>query len=212
MKTQKITLATSLMLSLLGGCSMNMGRSYLNEMENDDSKFFAPKDDFPVMSGDSGRFWNSDKQVKARTPASVHDVEENNYQAFLKHELRELESSQSEGASRLYEAHKHKFGSASEKIYFLKLPTTNRTSYLESRGFLVSRAAPETERRHPVHSRRSSNTLLGMSKMAVRQNWGSPVRVEVAGNPSNENERWAYNIDGATKYIYFESGVVEGYE
>jgi hypothetical protein len=42
--------------------------------------------------------------------------------------------------------------------------------------------------------------------------FGRPTRVEVAGNPSYENERWLYSVNGATKYIYFESGRVEGWE
>ena len=41
---------------------------------------------------------------------------------------------------------------------------------------------------------------------------GKPMRVEIAGNPRYENERWLYRMNGASKYIYFESGQVQGWE
>ena len=59
---------------------------------------------------------------------------------------------------------------------------------------------------------RKSNAVTGMSKSDVMNNWGEPRRVEIAGNPSFENERWLYSVNGATKYIYFESGRVQGWE
>jgi hypothetical protein len=51
-----------------------------------------------------------------------------------------------------------------------------------------------------------------MSKTQVLQSWGEPARVDIAGNPSNENERWLYSMNGASKYIYFEAGEVQGWE
>lgn len=216
----KSSIFLTLNLLILSGCSLNMGRSYLSEMEQDDSGFYSPKEDFPVMAGDSGRFWTNNKERKARTPATEYELARDNQQKFLKSELKELESSQSQKSLELYENHKHKFGSISEKIYFLNLPTTDRVSYLESRGFIerphqdtLSQKMRSHVRGGGSHYRSSSGGVsLGMDKDAVRQNWGSPNRVEVAGNPSNENERWVYSVNGATKYIYFESGVVQGWE
>ena len=43
------------------------------------------------------------------------------------------------------------------------------------------------------------------------QNWGRPDRMDVAGDPKFQNERWAYQRDGVTNYIYFENGRVEGW-
>lgn len=53
---------------------------------------------------------------------------------------------------------------------------------------------------------------MGMTKEEVMDQLGRPSKVEVAGNPENENERWGYLANGAMKYIYFESGYVEGWE
>jgi outer membrane protein assembly factor BamE (lipoprotein component of BamABCDE complex) len=51
-----------------------------------------------------------------------------------------------------------------------------------------------------------------MSKSDVMNHLGHPTRVEVAGNPSYENERWLYTRNGASNYVYFEAGHVEGWE
>ena len=64
------------------------------------------------------------------------------------------------------------------------------------------------------------DVALGMSRQAVKQSWGDPDGVEVAGNPIYGNERWQYPTNSATtegvnsekRTIYFESGVVVGWE
>lgn len=64
------------------------------------------------------------------------------------------------------------------------------------------------------------DVALGMSRQAVKQSWGDPDGVEVAGNPIYGNERWQYTTNSATtegfnsekRTIYFESGVVVGWE
>ena len=59
-----------------------------------------------------------------------------------------------------------------------------------------------------------------MSKQAVRESWGEPEAIEVAGNPVFGNERWrfieqiasseGYQTEG--RMIYFEGGRVVGWE
>jgi hypothetical protein len=61
---------------------------------------------------------------------------------------------------------------------------------------------------------------VGMTKQAVRDSWGDPEMVEVAGNPMYGNERWKYSkylsssegYQGETRLIYFEGGRVVGWE
>lgn len=53
--------------------------------------------------------------------------------------------------------------------------------------------------------------IVGMPKNAVERSWGYPVRVDVAGDPRFENERWAYNRHGTIQYVYFENGQVKGW-
>jgi hypothetical protein len=206
-----------LVLSLvLPACTQfQSNRSYLTEMEHDDSSYFEPGEDFPVMVGDTGRTWRSNKELRSRTPASSEDLADRRTRSTLNSELKRLEEAQSETSMAQYEKVEKKFNNASEKIYFLKLSPAERQDYLESRGFSQSPTQTVRDRIQNANQRfheRSSGISFGMSKDDVRYNYGQPVRVEVAGNPSNENERWVYNLNGATKYIYFEGGRVEGWE
>ena len=192
----------------LTSCSQFMThRDYVAEMERDDSSFFNPRVDFPVVAGDTGRDWESTSDRKNRTPASVDEIQDNKSRRFLTQELRKLEGQQSDNALEQYEKNKHQFKTTSEKIYFLKLSQFERKDYLASRGFIKEESSPRQ-----IFAMRDSKVASGMSKSQVMENWGEPNRVEVAGNPSYENERWLYSVNGATKYIYFESGVVRGWE
>ena len=188
-----------------------MGRTFLSEMEHDDSRMFTPYEDFPVVAGDSGRFWSSDAERRERTPASEYEMANERSQRSLEQELRELEDGQSEHAAYLYQQNKRHLSSTSERIYFLKLPHSERMDYLESRGFLTPPESPYLNAQSSYVSRQA-DVILGMSKEDVLSSMGKPLKVEIAGNPSFENERWAYTYNGATKYIYFESGRVEGWE
>jgi hypothetical protein len=192
----------------LSSCSQFMThRDYVAEMERDDSSFFNPRVDFPVVAGDTGRDWESTSDRKNRTPASVDEIQDNKSRRYLTQELRKLEGQQSDNALEQYEKNKHHFKTTSEKIYFLKLSQFERKDYLASRGFIKEETSPRQ-----IFAMRDSKVASGMSKSQVMENWGEPNRVEVAGNPSYENERWLYSVNGATKYIYFESGVVRGWE
>ncbi|WPU64778.1 hypothetical protein [Peredibacter starrii] len=200
-----------LSLFLLTSCAdLYTGRSYLTEMESDDSRFFNPRDDFPVVGGDSGRFWNTEEETRARTPASLGDIAEENRKRSLRQELRELESSQSE--DELYQKYQHKFGTVSERIYFLELPPRERRDYLASRGFLEEEKVEMTSERERAFAVRGQDILLGMSKNEVVESWGKPLRIEIAGNPTYENERWLYRVKNGQKFIYFEGGQVQGWE
>lgn len=156
----------------------------LAALSNEKSDFSQDgKEDFPVVAGDEAA-------------------------SSLDNELVELESQQSDRAYNFYQAHKHKLGTTSQKIYFLKLPYHERREYLESRGFIA-----ETESNSEVrYGLPISDLNGGMRKQDVLESWGRPLRVEVAGNPRNENERWLYEVNGAMKYVYFESGYVAGLE
>lgn len=196
-----------LIMGLTSCSQFKTHRDYVAEMERDDSSFFNPRVDFPVVAGDTGRDWESTSDRKNRTPASVDEIQDNKSRRYLTQELRKLEGQQSDNALEQYEKNKHHFKTTSEKIYFLKLSQFERKDYLASRGFIKEETSPRQ-----IFAMRDSKVASGMSKSQVMENWGEPNRVEVAGNPSYENERWLYSVNGATKYIYFESGVVRGWE
>jgi len=200
-------------LALPVGCAQfQTGRSFLSEMEHDDTRFFEPRNDFPVVAGDTGRDWSTDKEMRARTPASERDVANDLHSRALMRELRSLEQSQSEESLEFYDKHKHQLSTTSEKIYFLKLPPYDRREYLMSRGFIEEPKTAMFSLQQRSVAMQKQDILLGMSKDDVLQSWGKPVRVEIAGNPRYENERWLYSVNGASKYIYFEAGQVGGWE
>jgi hypothetical protein len=65
-----------------------------------------------------------------------------------------------------------------------------------------------------------NDITLGMTKQAVRDSWGEPELVEVAGNPMYGNERWHYSEQTSSaegynterRLVYFSSGLVNGWE
>lgn len=199
--------------SLLASCSM-MGlteRSYLSQMENtDDEKLFNPHEDFRVVPGDTGRAYRTKKEIRNRTPASASEELHEREDASLKNELARLEAAQSEGANLHYQQYRARLGGISERIYFLQLGNrAEREGYLNSRGLLDS---PTPRLAYEMGmAAEQSELLLDMSKDDVISSWGRPDRIDVAGNPSFQNERWAYRRNGAAKYIYFEAGKVGGW-
>jgi hypothetical protein len=193
------------------GCTQMSGhRDYLSEMQQEDSSFYQPSEDFPVVAGDTGRMSESRVERRSRTPASDSEFSREQDQYFLIKELATLEANQSEGAFDFYSKYKNKLTTTSEKIYFLKLPLGERRDYLVWRGFLRPATNSLSTDRGIVQ--KQNQVFLGMSKEEVMNTIGAPKQVEVAGNPSHENERWLYNHNGASSYVYFESGRVEGWE
>ncbi len=200
-------------LGLTGCAGFGTGRNFLTESigENDSEGSFFSADDFPVMAGDSGRGWGFNEESERRGYKTPEEKEHDRTNYALERELVALEDSQSESNLELYSLHKHKFHSTSEKIFFLKLPKGERRDYLVSKGMIKEQKNAFSDRMR-VAAIRQSDVMMGMTKNDVMDSWGRPARVEVAGNPTYENERWAYNVNGATKYIYFEGGKVGGWE
>lgn len=203
---------TFLFILPVGCTQFQTGRTYLTEMEHDDSSFFTPREDFPVVAGDNGRWWTNEEERRARTPASEVDRYESRYNRSLHNELRQLEGLQSSESLEFYNQYKNQLGSTSEKIYFLELPPYERKEYLKTKGIISEQRSPASTFHERMFAVRKNDILLGMNKNDVLESLGKPMRVEVAGNPRNENERWLYLMNGASKYIYFESGEVQGWE
>lgn len=194
----------------LVGCSFT-GRSFINEMDNtEDMAFFQPREDFPVIPGDTGRDYRTKKEIRARTPVSLSEQNYQRESASLERELAQLESAQSEGASRHYQQYRARLGGTSERIYFLQLRSrAEREAYLNSRG-LLEEPTPRLAYEMGMAAEQSE-LLVDMTKEDVLSSWGRPDRVDIAGKASYENERWMYQRNGAVKYIYFEAGKVGGW-
>lgn len=203
----------TVLLSLFSCAELPTGRTYLSEMEHDDHSFYRPEEDFPVVGGDAEVTGMSmDDYRRNRLPRTQEEKTYDREGQLLRAELQALESSQGEEDLAFYQKYKKRLATHSEKIYYLKLPRGERRQYLEDRGFIESQAKRSPASFGDSFTQRRSEVNLGMSKNDVVASLGKPSRVEVAGNPSYENERWMYQVNGASKYIYFESGVVQGWE
>ncbi|MFL5784064.1 MAG: hypothetical protein ACJ76H_05600 [Bacteriovoracaceae bacterium] len=199
-------------LLALSACSeFPTGRSYLSEMEHNDSSFYTPEEDFPVVGGDAEvKGMSMNEYRKTRLPKSEEDKYADRETQALRQELRALEDAQPDDEREHYNQYKKKLATNSEKIYYLKLPRSERRQYLQDRGLLES--PTRTPASESGFTARRNEVGVGMTKSDVMVSFGKPQRVEIAGNPSYENERWMYNINGSSKYIYFESGVVQGWD
>lgn len=198
-------------LSLLFLCSCSefvIKRSYQDEMERDSDGVFVADKDFPTVSGDSGQAYRSPEEIKLRTPPTPSTKKKLDYLSSLDDELTTLEEGLPENEFQHYSRYKDKLENISEKIYFLRLKNVRaRDEYLYGKGIYAEKGSSPQEE----EAIRNRDILLGMSKEAVSRSWGRPVRVDVAGDPSFENERWAFYRAGRVQYIYFESGRVQGW-
>lgn len=201
-----------LLLGLTACSQFQTGRSYLSEMEYDDSPYYQPAQDFPVLAGDTGSMGRSLEDYAPATPLSKDAAYARKRESSLEGELLRLEEAQSEENLEFYQSQKKYFSTTSEKIYFLKLPNYEREDYLRSRGFEDKSSEIASRQPASYFGVRNASLGLGMNKQEVMDSLGRPYKVEIAGNPSFENERWAYKMNGATKYIYFEAGTVQGWE
>lgn len=104
-----------------------------------------------------------------------------------------------------------------ERIQFLLLGSREQKArWITSRGL----------NRSDIHPDEIANTIenkdiaLGMTESAVRESWGDPDLIEVAGDPVYGFKRWRYRrmVSGNGGYqrelrlVYFEGGHVVGWE
>lgn len=146
------------------------------------------------------------------SPAEQREVED-------RLDLKRLERSlQSQREREQYYRYKPLMRSDRERVEFIQVGSfEGRQRWLRARG--ISGAAE----RHTAETQQliaEQDVALGMTRQAVRQSWGEPDAIEIAGNPIYGNERWNYTHTNAStegfnaekRSIYFESGVVVGWE
>ncbi len=216
---------------LLSSCSMFERRDYseiMDEYGMSDEPLFRANRDFMVVSGDEGRDYRTSSEIRKRTPASEKDYLDDLHDRSLARELRVYEQRLSDNEYHEFDSIRGQLGSPSEQIYYLSLSRRERMNYLSLKGITPSKryTVQDFNRASNVNNessnRFSSNyrgvasyaphdVALGMSMEQVVGNWGRPDQRDVAGNPRNKNERWAFNRNGKIKFIYFEQGYVQGW-
>lgn len=209
------TLVVSGWLMTLTGCAALLEqRSYIDEMERESDGFFVAGRDFPVTNGDTGEAFRSKAEIKRRTPASTRSKEIEKERVSLEQELQEKVAQLDDESMQNYYRDTKYLESDSERLYYLSMSPSERTEYINTK---ISDIADEENlkgdsreflKRRSVHSRPIAQ---GMTKDDVMELWGKPSRVEVAGHPKFENERWSFFEGSSVKFIYFESGKVQGW-
>ncbi len=207
----KLSLCISI-VTLTSGCALMLpDRTFMEQMERESDPFYSPGKDFPIVGGDDGERHISREEMMARTPASKRSSTLTRESASLREELAEKEGDLSEYERAEYTANQRYLLTDSDKLYYLSLDSYERDSYIKT---LKADYREEMELRSNIVAKRSvhaSELFLGMDKSEVMEAWGKPAKVEIAGNPSNQNERWSFREDGSLKQVYFEGGKVQGW-
>lgn len=201
-------------------------RSFQEEMDRESDGLWIPGRDFEISAGDAGEIYRDRREIMRRTPATAYETKQMKEEVALRSELARHENRLSEKQYKQYMRDRDDLNSVTEKIYYLRLPASERAAYMttkrnsysqNSRAYGVSRgpasARPvDYDTYNPVNIWNIDKEIQqGMSKSDVRRLLGGPDRVDVAGNPSYENERWVYRSSGKVNYVYFESGQVSGW-
>jgi hypothetical protein len=191
-------------------------RSFEEEMNASSDGVYDAGTDFYTVGGDQGRTDRTTDEIAARTPHSPNEIELNRQKKSLQVELMQKEKALSEQEYREYAQAKSFLGDTSERIYYLDLPQNERSYYLLNRRSLgkdesQGRLESSRMRNEILNSFEMPEIYLGMDKDMVVRSWGEPDRVDVAGDPRHENERWQFYRNGKLQYIYFERGKIQGW-
>lgn len=132
--------------------------------------------------------------------------------------LKELESRLNTRAEKAqYYQVKSSMSSDRERIQFLLLGSREQKArWITSRGLNRRDAHPE----EIASAIEAKDIALGMTESAVRESWGDPDLIEVAGDSVYGYKRWRYRriVSGNDGYqrelrlVYFEGGHVVGWE
>jgi hypothetical protein len=220
MKTIQKYLPLLMTFSLFGCAGLLENRSFIGEMERETDGVFIAGRDFNVVAGDSGRAYRSRDEIMARTPASAHTKELRDEYDSMRYELQKKEEKLTEVERANYDEVSPYLESLSEKIYYLNLSPNERTAWAQTRGFEMG-SSLRAVRASDDHGRGIASLDprgladreigLGMAKDQVVERWGNPQRVEVAGDPRHQNERWSFYENGRLRHVFFESGRVQGW-
>lgn len=124
-----------LFLALLTSCSSWVHqRTYIEQMEREDERFFRPGEHFAVVVGDSGQRYRSSEEIQARTPATQRSERMSLYQRSAEEELRLRVNGLSAEEYQAFQVHRPYLSSIGEKIYYLELSHSERQEYMRLRG------------------------------------------------------------------------------
>lgn len=210
---------------------MFTNRTFIDEMDREDGEYWVPGQDFQVTAGDSGQAYRSRGEINRRTPAVGMNKRTYEEEESIRRELIRRENALTEREFSQYREAQSSFTTDSERIYYLSLSPYERELYLQSKDgnaadSYSSGRAPASFGDMNYPKSHQMNTLdliapavpeygpeinVGMAKDQVLEMWGRPARVDVAGDPRYQNERWSFYQNGQMKTVYFENGQVQGW-
>lgn len=153
--------------------------------------------------------------LKMAEEPTTDDITRLQYRVKLNRLERNLESNRERTQ---YYGIKPYLNTDEERVTLLSIPSyEGRSRYIQSLQQLNNIESPSPEAQVATEA---GDIILGMTKKSVKESWGEPESVEVAGNPIYGNERWRYTRNIASengtnkeaRLIYFESGKVVGWE
>ena len=214
-KKSKVMASSAMCLTTLlisTSCSSFMpDRSFIEEMNRESDPYLQAGKDFPVVSGDTGDPYRTKEEIVKRTPASGRTKKKRSEDESIRQELVQKEAEIPEEGVEQYTKDKKFLPNDSDKLYYLSLSKDDRVNYIKIKQQDMEEDHGKSQDFIQKHSIHSQEIYLGMQKDEVMKIWGKPSRVEIAGNPKNQNERWSFVEDGSVKQIYFESGKVQGW-
>lgn len=197
-------------VALTSSCSLMLpDRSFIEEMERE--SMYSPGRDFPVVAGDTGDMRIGKDELMSRTPSSERAIRLNKEAASIEQELIQKEDMMNEEEKEKYAMDKKFLQTNSDKLYYLSLDGFDRSSYISTKKADLKDDMEHGKNMVQKRSIHSKELFLGMDKNEVMEMWGKPARVEIAGNPVNQNERWSFREDGNIRQVYFEGGKVQGW-
>ena len=213
MKKTKLTLLLTILVFSTSCAQFLAKRSFIDEMNNETDSFWVAGRDFQQASGDTGTAYRTREEVMQRTPLDGATKEEVERARSVQSELTRKVNKLSEEQYSKYQTVRSYLKTDSEKIYYLGLSEYERDSYVQTKMFSVYR---EKIRRPASHdfgykTAKAPEVNVGMRKNDVMKSWGRPAKVDVAGNPKYQNERWSFYDNGQMKQVYFENGKVSGW-
>ncbi len=206
----------------LTSCTMMQPRSYSDQMDRESDGMWIAGEDFPVVSGDTGRVGRTREEISLRTPMNELQREKEFNRNLVKRSLEEKEAALSDDDLKAYKEYSAYLPSASEKLYYLSLDPSERPIYIsskrgpEEKKFFPKRITVPSVKETPASRSIASQVIspdirLGMSKDDVRNLWGEPKIVEYSGSKKDENEHWVFRDGLERKELYFEAGQVSGW-
>jgi len=206
-----------MMVLQLTGCAFMENRTFITEMEQESDGVFVAGRDFRTVPGDTGKAYRSREDIMMRTPPTEMSREQRDEFKSQKSELAMKEEKLQGYDRELYDSVDPYFETMEERLYFLSLSPSERDQWVDYRQMSINK---------PVKNYRPSRSIAsidpaglnndrqitqGMSKQDVVSLWGRPTRVDIAGDPRLQNERWSYTTNGSVQQVYFENGTVEGW-